>query len=68
MRIFDYRCCGKVFEKLTRNADQDNVKCPECGQLAKKLLSAPQIALDGTDPGFPDAYDRWARRHETHGK
>lgn len=68
MPTYDYQCCGKKFERITSIAQRDNVICPLCNGLAKRLLSAPQIMLDGTDPGFPDAYDRWAKRHENHGK
>lgn len=67
--IFDFLCegCNKVFESL---ADRDDPKaeCPDCSKSAKKLLSAPSVHLDGTDPGFPGAYSKWARRHEKHGK
>jgi len=31
-------------------------------------MSSPSVQLDGTDPGFPDAYDKWAARHEKAGK
>ena len=42
MPIFEFRCdsCGKEFERVLFNSDQDEVNCPNCGSLeARKLLS-----------------------------
>ena len=25
-----------------------------------RLIGMPRVALDGTDPGFPGAYSKWA--------
>jgi len=40
----------------------------ECGGEYHRQISAPRIALDGTDPGFPDAYNKWATQHEQGGR
>ena len=42
MPIFEFRCdhCGKEFERVLFNSDQDKVICPDCGSSeARKLLS-----------------------------
>lgn len=62
--IFDFHCdkCGSTAERLTSPLTQ-TIDCT-CGGEMKKQLSAPQIQLDGTDPGFPGAYDKWAKVRE----
>ena len=41
---------------------QTDTECPKCGGIAGRCLTAPRIRLDGTDSGFPTAYDQWAKR------
>lgn len=62
--LYDFLCndCGEVVEKFVESSVHE-VAC-ECGGTMTRLISAPTIALDGTDPGFPDAYDKWARKKE----
>lgn len=64
-RMFDFVCshCGQVTEKLVDD-DYNCIECPECQSTANRVMSAPRIGLDGTDPGFPGAYDKWARVRE----
>lgn len=61
MPIFDFKCnkCEEVIEKLT-SYDTFAITC-QCGGMMERQLSCPQIKLDGTDPSFPGAYDKWAR-------
>jgi len=61
MPIYEYRClaCGEHFEALRPIADREQADCPACGSEAKFRVSAPRIALDGTDPAFPGAWDKW---------
>lgn len=65
MPLYDYRCpkCSHVFDALKKVDDRHSAPCPECGATAEhKILKA--AALDyrmGTDPGFPTAYDKWAK-------
>ena len=65
--IDDYRCdsCGKVEE---RYSDNRSICFCDCGGQMSKCMSAPRIALDGTDSSFPGAYDRWARIREENAK
>lgn len=61
-RLFEFRCVnGHKFEKYTDSKDR-TARC-ECGAEAKRIISAPPFHLDGTDPGFPGAYSRWAKMH-----
>lgn len=64
-RMFDFTCdsCGHTHERYVDvNCRTDT--CPKCGSTAKRIISPVRSKLDGTDPGFPDAYDKWARVHE----
>lgn len=62
--IFDFKCgdCDKVEERIT-HSDVAAITCV-CGGMMAKQLSAPPVRLDGTNPDFPGAYDKWARDRE----
>lgn len=64
MPIFDFLCdkCGEAAEKITKS-DVESIVC-ECGGTMQKQLSMPRIELDGTNPDFPGAYDKWGRDRE----
>lgn len=69
MPIYEYRCeDNHVTEALTTIANRHNPITCSCGKEATFIVSCPSVQLDGTDPGFPGAYDKWARRHEKAGK
>ena len=58
LRDFRCRSCDEIFERYIDN-NIEQVAC-ECGGLADRIIGMPRVALDGTDPGFPGAYSRWA--------
>lgn len=62
--LFDFECeiCDHVFEALV-DREVKETDCPECGRNAVRKISPVRSKLDGTDPGFPGAYDKWARDH-----
>ena len=64
MPMYDYRClhCGEDFETLRPLEERLSATCPSCGAEAKFRISTPRIALDGTDPSFPGAYDSWDKK------
>ena len=69
MPIFEYKCeNGHRFEKMTTIAKREEPQICDCGVVGKFVISCPTIALDGTDPGFPSAYDKWAKTHEEQAK
>ena len=63
-KLYDFECavksCKHVFEDLVDGGLRMSV-CPKCGGPGYQILSAPKFQLNGTDPGFPGAYDKWAR-------
>lgn len=60
----DFRChsCGKHTERFI-DTETNHITCM-CGNVATRIIGMPRVSLDGTDPGFPGAYDKWARIRE----
>jgi hypothetical protein len=60
----DFHCdsCGKEQERYIES-DVNIVECT-CGSTATRVIGMPRVSLDGTNPDFPGAYDRWARIRE----
>ena len=69
--LYDWRCntasCNTKYEALAPSEQRTGI-CPECGGQSKRLISTPRIALDGCDPAFPSAYDKWAKTREQKAK
>jgi hypothetical protein len=63
MQLNDYQCetCGSVVERFCEVSVPQH--CFVCGDTMAKLIKAT-FKLDGTDPSFPTAADKWAKRHE----
>lgn len=57
----DFKCedCGQESERFI-DIETHYVRCPKCNGKSYKMVGMPRVALDGTDPGFPGAYSRWA--------
>lgn len=65
--LYDFKCGeGHTTEKLTLR-DEPFVLCDVCGNTATRVISPVRCKLDGLDPGFPGAYDKWTRDHEKRG-
>lgn len=65
--LYDFRCSqGHLEDKLVPSHTKTD-KCSVCQGTSKRVISPVRSKLDGTDPGFPDAYDKWARDHEKAG-
>jgi putative FmdB family regulatory protein len=50
MPLYEYRCakCDCVFEEFAGFSANGSRKCPECGGVAKRLISAPQVVFHGS--------------------
>ena len=61
MPLYDCQCIfGHKFEKLLKMSEVGFIlKCPECGEAAKTVISPVRSKLDGTDPSLPGAYIKW---------
>lgn len=68
MRVLrDFKCDGEHVTERFIDSEVNVVPCETCGKKAYKTLGLGNVMLDGTDPGFPGAWDKWAtireRRH-----
>jgi hypothetical protein len=64
--MYEYCCAdGHITERLAE-PDTRTVLCgqPGCFSEAERIVSAPQIKLEGFTGAFPGAYDRWERVHK----
>ncbi len=64
--LFDFKCPNGHVEESLVEADTNTSTC-SCGLSARRVISPVRSKLDGTDPGFPGAYDKWARDHMKRG-
>jgi len=62
--IYDYLCdkCGEIVEKLA-SPSVSEIGC-KCGGIMQRQIGMPRVMLDGTNPDFPGAYEKWARDRE----
>ena len=63
-RIFEFQCKeGHITERFI-DYETVNTACNVCSNTATRIISPVRVSLDGTDPVYVSAYDRWARVHE----
>lgn len=61
--------CSVCDDTVERYVDSETVEIPcKCGETAHRIIGMPTVALDGTDPAFPSAWDKWARTREQNHK
>ena len=68
--LFDFKCnsCGQVEEHLVERATKTICHLSKrCDGTMTRQISPVRSILDGTDSGFPDAHDAWAKKHERRG-
>lgn len=63
-RIFEYQCSKGHRHEAYSDYDAKLHQCPECEELAERVISTPRIGLEGVTGAFPSASDKWARKHE----
>jgi putative FmdB family regulatory protein len=69
MPIYEYKCPeGHITEELRQMFWREQPTMCECGKEAKFIISAPAVQLDGSDPSFPGAHEKWVKQHEKAGK
>jgi putative FmdB family regulatory protein len=65
-RIYTFKCtdesCGHQFDELTEYVT--TLQCPQCGASADKVITTPQIKLEGITGSFPGAYYSWERKRK----
>lgn len=63
-RLFEFECPkGHLFDDLWDTNTPENVECPKCSLVSKRLISATRIdpKLGVNASAFPTMGDRWER-------
>lgn len=60
-RLFDFLCENSHLTEAFRDDSERTIKCPHCDKEAVRVVSAPNIKLEGITGAFPGAYDKWER-------
>lgn len=62
-RLFEFECEENhhITERLVVTECRE-ATCSVCGNLAKRIVSSPQVKLEGITGAFPGAYDAWERK------
>ncbi len=69
MRLLRDFVCNKCGVEMERYVDTAITITPcSCGGEMTRLIGMPKVALDGTGPDFPGAYERWANVREQRAK
>ena len=50
MPLYEYKCqeCGLRFERIERASEIRDGVCPECGEIAHRLIGAPALQFKGS--------------------
>jgi hypothetical protein len=62
-RLYDFKCSQEHITEGFVDYETTTISC-SCGEESKRIISPVRISLDGTDPTYVSAYDKWAKRHE----
>ena len=62
-RMYDFKCSEEHITEGYVAYETTTISC-SCGKVANRIISPVRVSLDGTDPIYVAAYDRWAKRHE----
>ena len=71
MPLYEYKCqeCGLRFERIERASELRDGVCPDCGEVAHRLIGAPALQFKGsgwyvTDYGKADGSAPTAKETE----
>lgn len=62
-RMYDFKCSQEHITESFVDYETTTISC-SCGVESKRIISPVRISLDGTDPTYTSAYDKWARTRE----
>ncbi len=62
-RMYDFQCEEEHITEGYVAYETTTISC-SCGKVANRIISPVRVSLDGTDPIYVAAYDKWAKRHE----
>jgi hypothetical protein len=61
--MYDFKCSEEHITEGYVAYETTTISC-SCGKVANRIISPVRVSLDGTDPIYVAAYDKWAKRHE----
>ena len=61
-RIFEFLCKNGHRTEAFVDTECHATPCKECGAEATRVISAPNMKLEGFTGSFPTAYDSWERK------
>ena len=65
MRVLrDFKCEKNHITERFLDSEIKTIDCPICEKTSHRMLGYGTISLDGTNPDFPGAYEKWARVRE----
>lgn len=61
-RFFDFLCGNGHRTEAFVDSECRTTPCKECGAEAVRIVSAPNMKLEGWSGSFPTAADSWVRK------
>jgi NMD protein affecting ribosome stability and mRNA decay len=65
--LFDFRCPSNHTFEANVASSVRQAQCPDCSQIAERLISAPLLKIPGMGD-YPGAAMKWAKMHEKEAK
>lgn len=60
--FFDFQCEDGHLNEHFVDMNVRNINCKECGKDSVRIISSPQIKLEGITGSFPGAADKWVKK------
>lgn len=61
-RIFEFLCLDNHLSEAYIDDSERMISCKECGKDAHRIVSKPNMKLEGITGDYPTAYDAWERK------
>ena len=61
-RIFEFLCQDNHLSEAYIDESERTIYCKECGKEAIRIVSKPNMKLEGITGDYPTAYDAWERK------
>jgi len=61
-RIFEFLCSDNHLSEAFIDDSERKIQCKECGKEAIRIVSKPNMKLEGITGAYPTAYDAWERK------
>lgn len=61
-RIFEFLCSDNHISEAYIDESERTISCKECNKKAHRIVSKPNMKLEGITGDYPTAYDAWERK------